>query len=78
MRCSLTSSLCVGHAQVMGSFYAVYGLAATISMVLKRENAPLLAVVATLFAAVFGGYVTNLPEFLKKARVHRDDLRRCV
>jgi hypothetical protein len=35
-------------------------------MILKREDAPLLAVVVSLFAAVFGGYVQSLPEFLKK------------
>jgi hypothetical protein len=47
-------------------FYTVYGLSAIVSMVLKRENAPLLAVVISLFAAVFGGYVESLPEPIKK------------
>lgn len=47
-------------------FYTVYGLSAIVSMVVKRENAPLLAVVISLFAAVFGGYVETLPEPVKK------------
>ncbi len=31
-------------------YYAVYGLAAMVSMVLRRENAPLLAGVIAIFA----------------------------
>jgi hypothetical protein len=53
-------------SMIILTFYAVYGLAAAISMVLAREDAPLLAVVASLFAAVFGGYVESLPDFIKK------------
>ncbi|KAI8853994.1 hypothetical protein BC829DRAFT_381042 [Chytridium lagenaria] len=37
-------------------FYCVYGLAAVVSMIVRRENASLLAVVTCLFAAVFCGY----------------------
>lgn len=39
---------------MLATFYAVYGLAALISMIVKRENAPLLAVIVSLFSAVFG------------------------
>jgi len=50
---------------VLLCFFAVYGLAAIVSMVVNRENAPLLAVVLSLVAAVFCGYVVNLPMFMK-------------
>ncbi|KAJ1546610.1 hypothetical protein HK405_006988 [Cladochytrium tenue] len=43
-------------------FFCVYGLAAIVSMLVRRENAALLAVVACLFAAVICGYgptITN-------------------
>jgi ABC-type multidrug transport system permease subunit len=47
-------------------FYAIYGLAIIISMILPIEDASLAAVIATLFAAVFGGYLQSLPTGLKK------------
>jgi hypothetical protein len=53
-------------ANTILTFYAIYGQSAAISMLVKRENAPLLAVVVSLFAAVFGGYVSAIPEPLKK------------
>jgi hypothetical protein len=37
-------------------FFGVYGLCAFVSMVVRRENATLLAVVIALFSAVFCGY----------------------
>ncbi|KAJ3109992.1 hypothetical protein HDU96_006992 [Phlyctochytrium bullatum] len=37
-------------------FYCVYGMSAVVSMMVRRENAALLAVVTSLFAAVFCGY----------------------
>eukprot|EP00455_Lapot_gusevi_P045021 TRINITY_DN5716_c0_g1_i5.p1 TRINITY_DN5716_c0_g1~~TRINITY_DN5716_c0_g1_i5.p1 ORF type:complete len:859 (+),score=112.28 TRINITY_DN5716_c0_g1_i5:76-2652(+) len=43
-------------------FFGVYGLAAVISMLVKRENAALLAVVITLFAGVFCGYGPSLKD----------------
>jgi hypothetical protein len=43
-------------------FYCVYGLANIVSMLTRRENAPLLAVVASLFAAVFGGFGPTLTD----------------
>jgi len=46
-------------------FYAVYGLSACVSMVVKREDAPLVAVVISLVCAVFCGYVQSLPLALK-------------
>jgi hypothetical protein len=41
-------------------FFAVYGLAAVVSFLVKRENAPLLAVVICLFAGVFNGFGPSL------------------
>jgi len=41
-------------------WFCVYGLAAVVSMFVKRENASLLAVVACLFAGVFNGFGPNL------------------
>ncbi|KAJ3109532.1 hypothetical protein HDU97_005189 [Phlyctochytrium planicorne] len=43
-------------ANLFLQFYCVYGLAAVISMIVRRENAALLAVVTCLFASVFCGY----------------------
>ena len=48
-------------------FYAVYGLASLVSMILPREDSPLLAVVISLFAAVFNGYVSDIPDPIKKS-----------
>lgn len=45
-------------------FYAVYGLAAIVSMLVPRRDAPLLAVVVCLIAAVLNGYVHMLPKQL--------------
>ena len=41
-------------------FFGVYGLCCAVSMVVRRENATLLAVVLALFSAVFCGYVNDL------------------
>ncbi|TPX72646.1 hypothetical protein SpCBS45565_g00404 [Spizellomyces sp. 'palustris'] len=45
---------------ILLQFWGVYGLAAIVSMVVKKENANLLAVICCLFAAVFCGYGPNL------------------
>ncbi|KAJ3099222.1 hypothetical protein HDU97_003331 [Phlyctochytrium planicorne] len=42
------------------NFFCVYGVAAVISMLVRRENAPLLAVVIGLFSAVFCGFGLTL------------------
>lgn len=42
--------------------YCVYGLCAFVSMVVKRENSTLLAVVFALFSSVFCGYGPTLKE----------------
>ncbi|KAI9349485.1 hypothetical protein DFJ73DRAFT_659752 [Zopfochytrium polystomum] len=42
--------------QILLLFYCVYGLSAIVSMLVRREDAALLAVVTCLFAAVFCGY----------------------
>ncbi|KAL2916645.1 hypothetical protein HK105_203757 [Polyrhizophydium stewartii] len=44
------------------SFFGVYGAAAIVSMVVRRENAGLLSVVANLFAGVFCGYGPTLAD----------------
>jgi hypothetical protein len=41
-------------------FFCVYGLAAVVSMLVRRENASLLGVVVCLFAAVFNGFGPSL------------------
>lgn len=38
---------------VISLYYCVYGLSAIVSMLVKRENSSLLAVVVCLFSAVF-------------------------
>ncbi|KAF3026722.1 hypothetical protein E8E14_014758 [Neopestalotiopsis sp. 37M] len=37
-------------------FYCIYGLAAAVSMVVRREDGPLLAMIVSLIIGVFGGY----------------------
>ncbi|KAJ3117487.1 hypothetical protein HDU96_006581 [Phlyctochytrium bullatum] len=50
----------VQYLIILLSFWGIYGLACIVSMVVRRENAPLLAVVSGLFAAVFCGFGPNL------------------
>eukprot|EP00455_Lapot_gusevi_P045018 TRINITY_DN5716_c0_g1_i14.p1 TRINITY_DN5716_c0_g1~~TRINITY_DN5716_c0_g1_i14.p1 ORF type:complete len:849 (+),score=122.53 TRINITY_DN5716_c0_g1_i14:76-2622(+) len=50
---------------ILMEYFGVYGLAAVISMLVKRENAPLLAVVITLFAGAFCGYGPTLDDARK-------------
>lgn len=42
-------------------FYAVYGLSAVVSMIVPRRDAPLLAAVICVIAAVLNGYVRTIP-----------------
>ncbi|KAJ3175908.1 hypothetical protein HK101_010565 [Irineochytrium annulatum] len=44
------------YALVALNFFCVYGMAAVVSMLVRRENASLLAVVVGLFSAVFCGF----------------------
>ncbi|KAJ3123543.1 hypothetical protein HK098_001846 [Nowakowskiella sp. JEL0407] len=44
------------YGVIFMKFFGVYGLSSVISMVVARANGPLLAVVFSLFAAVFCGY----------------------
>ncbi|KAJ3579780.1 hypothetical protein NPX13_g785 [Xylaria arbuscula] len=37
-------------------FYCIYGLAAIVSMIVRREDGPLLAMIFSLIIGVFGGY----------------------
>mmetsp|Transcript_14620 Transcript_14620/g.43925 ORF Transcript_14620/g.43925 Transcript_14620/m.43925 type:complete len:456 (-) Transcript_14620:85-1452(-) len=51
----------------LGIFWAVYGMASIVSAIIPIETASLVAVVVALIAPVFGGYVRNIPELLKKS-----------
>ncbi|KAJ3202526.1 hypothetical protein HDU67_000461 [Dinochytrium kinnereticum] len=48
------------YALVFLQFWGVYGMSCIVSLIVRRENASLLAVVICLFAAVFCGYGPNL------------------
>ncbi|KAF2733123.1 ATP-binding cassette sub-family G member 2 [Polyplosphaeria fusca] len=41
-------------------FYCIYGLACAVSMVVSRQDGPLLAMIVSLIIAIFGGYGPNL------------------
>lgn len=53
-------SLGVTYAIILVSYLGVYGLATTVSMIVRRENGALLSVVVCLFYSVFSGYAINL------------------
>ncbi|KAI8896888.1 hypothetical protein BC833DRAFT_553259 [Globomyces pollinis-pini] len=46
-------------------FFGVYGVASVVSMIVSRENSTLLAVVISLFAAIFCGYGPTLHDARK-------------
>ncbi|KAH9275263.1 hypothetical protein BASA83_002498 [Batrachochytrium salamandrivorans] len=48
------------YSMIMLFFFGVYGMSATVSMLVSRQSAPLLGVVVCLFAAVFCGYGPNI------------------
>ncbi|KAJ3020129.1 UNVERIFIED_CONTAM: hypothetical protein HDU68_010330 [Siphonaria sp. JEL0065] len=50
---------------VLFQFWGVYGISCIISMIVKRDNASLLAAVISLFAAIFCGYGPNLAQAKK-------------
>ncbi|KAJ3194623.1 hypothetical protein HDU67_004660, partial [Dinochytrium kinnereticum] len=50
---------------VLLNFFCVYGVAAVISMVVRREKAPLIAVIVGLFMAVFCGFGLSLTSAAK-------------
>ncbi|KAJ3121730.1 hypothetical protein HK098_003431 [Nowakowskiella sp. JEL0407] len=52
----------VMYGVIFMKFFGVYGLASVVSMVVARVNGPLLAVVFSLFAAVFCGYGPTLEQ----------------
>lgn len=37
-------------------FYCIYGLASVMSMLVRREDGPLMAMIVSLIIGVFGGY----------------------
>jgi hypothetical protein len=51
-----TISFAIEFGVIFLFFFGVYSLCAFVSMVVRRENATLLAVIIALFAAVFCGY----------------------
>lgn len=57
------SSIAFGemYLNITLTFYAVYGLASIVSMVVPRKDAPLLSAVICVIAAVLNGYVRSLP-----------------
>lgn len=48
---------------VLMLFFCVYGMAAALSMVVRRESAALLAVIASLIVSVLSGYAPSLTQF---------------
>ena len=50
---------------VMLMFYCVYGLASIVSMLTRRENASLLAVVVCMTAGIFNGFGPTLEDARK-------------
>ncbi|KAJ3114226.1 hypothetical protein HDU96_002395 [Phlyctochytrium bullatum] len=44
------------------NFFGIYGMAVIVSMLVRRENAPLLAVIIGLFSAVFCGFGPTMTE----------------
>jgi len=56
----------MSFAQMYGAnimyFYSIYGLASVISMIVKREDGPLLSVLASLIVGVLGGVAPPLPK----------------
>lgn len=48
------------YAIVFVLFYCVYGLSSFVSLLVRRENASLLAVIVTLFVGIFNGFGPNV------------------
>jgi hypothetical protein len=53
-------SFSIQFVLILLQFFGVYGMAVCVSLVVRRENAPLLAVIFGLFTAVFCGYGPSL------------------
>ncbi|KAJ3069575.1 hypothetical protein HDU98_007367 [Podochytrium sp. JEL0797] len=53
------------YALVLFQFWGVYGISCIVSVVVRRENASLLAVVISLFASIFCGYGPSLAQATK-------------
>ncbi|KAJ3119093.1 hypothetical protein HDU96_000008 [Phlyctochytrium bullatum] len=50
------------YALLFLNFFGIYGMSVIVSMLVRRENAPLLAVIIGLFSAVFCGYGPSLTD----------------
>jgi hypothetical protein len=50
------------YALIFLNFFAVYGMSVIVSMLVRRENASLLAVIVGLFSAVFCGYGPSITD----------------
>ncbi|KAJ3247171.1 hypothetical protein HDU78_004978 [Chytriomyces hyalinus] len=55
-----TFSLVVQYILIFLNFLCIYGIAAVISMIMRRENASLLTVVLGLLCAIFDGFAPSL------------------
>ncbi|ORY42611.1 hypothetical protein BCR33DRAFT_851653 [Rhizoclosmatium globosum] len=53
------------YTLVLFQFWGVYGISCIVSVIVRRENASLLAVVISLFAAIFCGYGPSLVQAKK-------------
>ncbi|KAJ3396090.1 hypothetical protein HDU80_010069 [Chytriomyces hyalinus] len=60
-----TFSLVVQYALIFLNFLCIYGIAAVISMITRRENASLLTVVLGLLCAIFDGFAPSLRDARK-------------
>ena len=60
--CSPATSFTVMFAVVWVEFFCVYGLAACVSMLVKREQAPLLAVIASVVCGALCGFGPSLAQ----------------
>ena len=49
-------------AIILGNYFGIYGMSAIVSVIVKRENANLMAVVFGIFTSVFCGFGPNLTQ----------------
>ncbi|KAI8837552.1 P-loop containing nucleoside triphosphate hydrolase protein [Chytridium lagenaria] len=59
----------IQYALLFLNFFGIYGVAVIVSMIVRRENAALLAVIVGLFSAVFCGFGPSLSEATEKGYV---------
>ncbi|KAJ3308985.1 hypothetical protein HDU76_003758, partial [Blyttiomyces sp. JEL0837] len=52
----------VQYLLIFLNFFCIYGVSAVISMIVRRENASLLAVIISMFMAIFNGFAPTLAD----------------